>query len=97
MDRKERRKRTGQATPAAEKPARRALPAAAAAGNAVKAAADEIRLAARSFRLHGIDNTFYLKDGAPTVRTAIAKGKIERDKTGGGKGLLVMLAKLFRG
>ncbi len=90
------RRKTGRAASAAKKQPRRALPAAAAAGNAVKAAADEIRLAARSFRLHGIDNTFYLKDGAPTVRTAIAKGKIERDKTDG-KGLLMMLAKLFRG
>ncbi len=86
------RKKTGRA-PAAEKPARRALPAAAAAGNAVKAAADEIRLAARSFRLHGIDNTFYLKDGAPTVRTAIAKGKIERGEVGAG--LLGKILSLF--
>ena len=71
----------------------RALPAAAAAANAVRAAADEIRLAARSFRLHGIDNTIYLKDGSPTVRTAIAKGKIERDK--GGVGFFGKLVSLF--
>ncbi len=82
----DRRKKTG-----------RALPAAAAAANAVRAAADEIRLAARALRKFGMDNTLYLKDGAPTVRTAIATGKIKRDKNGGGKGLLLMLAKLFRG
>ncbi len=75
----------------------RALPAAAAAANSVEAAWDEIQATVREFRQFGIDNTIYLKDGAPTLRTEIADSEIDRDEKERGKGLLMTLVQLFRG
>ena len=73
----------------------RALPAVAAAANSVDAAWDEIRLTAHEFRQFGLDTTFYMRDGAFTMRNEIADSKIERDEREGGAGLLGKLVSLF--
>ncbi len=83
MDR-ERRKRTG-----------RALPAAAAAANGVRAAADEIRATVREFRQYGVDISIYMKDGAPAIRIEIADNEIERGDSRKGANLLHSLVSLF--